>query len=171
MAALVGDAFAQSHTPLNILGSFKKAGIYPFNPEEVHLSDRQLAPSKAKNRLKEKEQADADAQKMEEEKKLERERKARERQEEKERKKLERQKEKERKAKEKLLKKAKKPRTATKRALSPVDTVRLESLFVQLDVEGNIPVVEWYSVKKMMKTGLGFVVIVTSGIALHATSC
>ena len=52
-----------------------------------------------------------------------------------ERKKLERQKE--RKAKEKLLKKAKKPRTATKRALSPVDTVRLESLFVQVNVEGN----------------------------------
>jgi len=68
---------------------------------------------------------------------LERERKARERQEEKERKKLERQKEKERKANEKLLKKVKKPRTATKRALSPVNTVRLESLFVQLDVEGN----------------------------------
>jgi len=85
--------------------------------------------------------------------------------------KLEWQKEKERKAKEKLLKKAKKPRTATKHALSPVDTVRLESLFVQLDVEGNTPVVEWYSVKKMMKTGFGFVVIVTSGITLHATSC
>ena len=45
MAALVSDAFAQSHTPLNILGGFKKAGIYPFNPGEV--SDRQLAPSKA----------------------------------------------------------------------------------------------------------------------------
>ena len=45
LAALVGDAFAQSHTPLNILGGFKKAGIYPFNPGEV--SDRQLAPSKA----------------------------------------------------------------------------------------------------------------------------
>ena len=42
LAALVGDAFAQSHTPLNILGGFKKAGIYPFNP-----GDRQLAPSKA----------------------------------------------------------------------------------------------------------------------------
>jgi len=39
LAALVGDAFAQSHTPLNILGSFKKAGIYPFNPEEVHVSE------------------------------------------------------------------------------------------------------------------------------------
>ena len=45
LAALVSDAFAQSHTPLNILGGFKKAGIYPFNPGEV--SDRQLAPSKA----------------------------------------------------------------------------------------------------------------------------
>ena len=42
LAALVGDAFAQSHTSLNILGGFKKAGIYPFNPGEV--SDQQLAP-------------------------------------------------------------------------------------------------------------------------------
>ena len=45
LAALVCDAFAQSHTPLNILGGLKKAGIYPFNLREV--SDRQLAPSKA----------------------------------------------------------------------------------------------------------------------------
>ena len=45
LAALVGKAFAQSHTPLNVLGGFKKAGIYPFNPGEV--SDRQLAPSVA----------------------------------------------------------------------------------------------------------------------------
>ena len=44
LAALVGEAFVQSHTPLNILGGFKKTGIYPFNPE---ASDRQLAPSKA----------------------------------------------------------------------------------------------------------------------------
>lgn len=43
IAALVGEAILQSHTPLNILGGFKKAGIYPFNPGEV--SDRQLAPS------------------------------------------------------------------------------------------------------------------------------
>ena len=45
LAALVGEAFVQSHTPLNILGGFKKTGIYPFNPGEV--SDRQLAPSMA----------------------------------------------------------------------------------------------------------------------------
>ena len=45
LASVVGSAFAQSHTPFNILGSFKKADIYPFNPGEV--SDRQLAPSKA----------------------------------------------------------------------------------------------------------------------------
>ena len=43
IAALVGEALLQSHTPLNILGGFKKAGIYPFNPGEA--SDRQLAPS------------------------------------------------------------------------------------------------------------------------------
>ena len=45
LASVVGIAIAQSHTPLNILGGFKKTGIYPFNPGEV--SDRQLAPSKA----------------------------------------------------------------------------------------------------------------------------
>ena len=45
-------------------------------------------------------------------------------------------KEKERKAKEKS-KKAKKQRRATKRAPSPVDTVGLESLFIQLDIEDN----------------------------------
>ena len=45
LASVVGSAIAQSHTPLNILGGFKKAGIYPFNPGEV--IDRQLAPSKA----------------------------------------------------------------------------------------------------------------------------
>jgi hypothetical protein len=44
LANLVGDAISQSHTPLNIFGGFKKAGIYPFNPGEV--SDRELAPSK-----------------------------------------------------------------------------------------------------------------------------
>lgn len=31
-ASLVGEAFGQSHTPLNILSGFKKNGIYPFNP-------------------------------------------------------------------------------------------------------------------------------------------
>ena len=45
LATVVAEAFAQSHTPLNILGGFKKSGIYPFNPGEV--SDRQVAPSKA----------------------------------------------------------------------------------------------------------------------------
>ena len=45
LASLVGSAISQSHTPLNIMGGFKKAGIYPFNPGAV--SDRQLAPSKA----------------------------------------------------------------------------------------------------------------------------
>lgn len=45
LASIVGIAITQSHTPLNILAGFKKAGIYPFNPGEV--SDRQIAPSKA----------------------------------------------------------------------------------------------------------------------------
>ena len=40
-----------------------------------------------------------------------------------------------------------------------------------LKIMDNVPVVQWYSVKKM-KTDFGFVVIdATSGIALHATSC
>ena len=42
LASVVGDAFAQSHTPLNILDGFKKTGIYPGE-----VSDRQPAPSKA----------------------------------------------------------------------------------------------------------------------------
>lgn len=45
LATVVAEAFAQSHTPVNILGGFKKSGIHPFNPGEV--SDRQVAPSKA----------------------------------------------------------------------------------------------------------------------------
>ena len=45
LASLVGEAFGQSHTPLNILSGFKKTGIYPFNPGEIR--DRQLAPSLA----------------------------------------------------------------------------------------------------------------------------
>ena len=44
-----------------------------------------------------------------------------------------------------------------RRAPSPLDTVRLESLFAHVDVEDK-PVVEWYSVK-MMKTNFGFIVI------------
>ena len=31
-------------TPPNVLGGFKKCGIYPFNPRQI--SDRQTAPSK-----------------------------------------------------------------------------------------------------------------------------
>ena len=44
-AALVAEAWPISLTPVNIMGGFKKCGIYPINPGEV--SDRQLAPSKA----------------------------------------------------------------------------------------------------------------------------
>ena len=42
IAALVGEAWPLSVTPLNIMSGFKKCGI---NPGEV--KDRQLAPSKA----------------------------------------------------------------------------------------------------------------------------
>jgi hypothetical protein len=44
LASLVGKAWPQSLTPLNILSGFRKCGIYPFNPGEV--SDRQTAPSR-----------------------------------------------------------------------------------------------------------------------------
>ena len=44
IASLVGDAWAHSITPVNILSGFKKSGISPLNPSEV--SDRMLAPSK-----------------------------------------------------------------------------------------------------------------------------
>lgn len=44
LASVVGEAYVQSHTPLNVLSGFKKTGVYPFNPGAV--SDRQLAPSK-----------------------------------------------------------------------------------------------------------------------------
>ena len=45
IAALVGEAWPQSMTPINILSGFRKTGIHPFNPSEVN--DRQLAPSLA----------------------------------------------------------------------------------------------------------------------------
>ena len=43
IARLVGIAWPQALTPLNIMSGFKKCGIYPLNPGEV--TDRQLAPS------------------------------------------------------------------------------------------------------------------------------
>ncbi len=45
LASIVAEAWPHSFTPLNILGGFKKCGVYPINPGAV--SDRQLAPSKA----------------------------------------------------------------------------------------------------------------------------
>ena len=47
IALLVGETWAQSVTPLNILSGFKKSGISPLNPNEV--SDRMLAPCMASN--------------------------------------------------------------------------------------------------------------------------
>ena len=43
IAGLVGRAWPQSLTPVNIMSGFKKCGIYPLNPGEI--TDRQLAPS------------------------------------------------------------------------------------------------------------------------------
>ncbi len=45
LAFLVAEAWPHSLTPLNIMGGFKKCGIYPINLGAV--SNRQLAPSKA----------------------------------------------------------------------------------------------------------------------------
>ena len=43
IASLIGIAWPQSITPVNIMAGFRKCGIYPLNPGEV--TDRQLAPS------------------------------------------------------------------------------------------------------------------------------
>ena len=43
IAGLIGKAWPQSLTPVNIMSGFKKCGIYPLNPGEV--TDRQIAPS------------------------------------------------------------------------------------------------------------------------------
>ena len=45
LASMVGQAFPNAFTPVNILSGFKKTGIYPFNPSAV--DDRQLAPLNA----------------------------------------------------------------------------------------------------------------------------
>ena len=42
-ASLVGETWAHSITPMNILSGFKKSGISPLNPSEV--SDRMLTPA------------------------------------------------------------------------------------------------------------------------------
>ena len=49
IASLVGEAWPQALTPLNIMGGFRKCGIYPLNPGAV--TDRQLAPSHATTTL------------------------------------------------------------------------------------------------------------------------
>ena len=49
IALLVGEAWPQALTPLNIMGGFRKCGIYPLNPGAV--TDRQLAPSLATTTL------------------------------------------------------------------------------------------------------------------------
>ena len=49
IASLVGEAWPQASTPLNIMGGFRKCGIYPLNPGAV--TDRQLAPSHATTML------------------------------------------------------------------------------------------------------------------------
>ncbi len=45
LASLVAEAWSRSFTLLNIMGGFKKCGLFPFNPSAV--DDRQSAPSKA----------------------------------------------------------------------------------------------------------------------------
>ena len=45
IASLLGEAWPESVTPMNIMSGFKKYGIYPLNPGVV--TDRQLAPATA----------------------------------------------------------------------------------------------------------------------------
>lgn len=45
LASLLGQAWPESVTPVNVMSGFKKSGIYPLNPGEI--SDRELAPSRA----------------------------------------------------------------------------------------------------------------------------
>ena len=45
LASMVGQAFPNAFTHVNVLSGFKKTGIYPFNPSAV--DDKQLAPSNA----------------------------------------------------------------------------------------------------------------------------
>ena len=49
IASLIGETWARSITPVNILSGFKKSGIFPLNPSEV--CDRMLAPSITTNPL------------------------------------------------------------------------------------------------------------------------
>ena len=49
IASLVGEAWPQALTPLNMMGGFRKCGIYPLNLGAV--TDRQLAPSHATTTL------------------------------------------------------------------------------------------------------------------------
>ena len=45
IAALIGRAWPLSHTPINIMGGFRKSGTFPLNPGVI--DDRQVAPSLA----------------------------------------------------------------------------------------------------------------------------
>ena len=45
LASLLGQAWPESITPVNVMSGFKKCGIYPLNPGEI--SDRQLGLSRA----------------------------------------------------------------------------------------------------------------------------
>ena len=49
IASLIVEVWPQSMTPLNIMGGFRKCGIYPLNPGAV--TDRQLAPLHTKSTL------------------------------------------------------------------------------------------------------------------------
>ena len=49
IASLIAEVWPQSMTPLNIMGGFRKCGIYPLNPGAV--TDRQLAPLHTKSTL------------------------------------------------------------------------------------------------------------------------
>ena len=42
IASIIGEVWPQSLTPLNVMGGFRKCGIYPLNPGAV--TDQQVVP-------------------------------------------------------------------------------------------------------------------------------
>lgn len=45
ISSLVAKSYLRSFTPVNIMGGFKKSGVFPFNPGAI--PDQKIAPSKA----------------------------------------------------------------------------------------------------------------------------
>ena len=65
LASLIGRAWSQSLTPVNIMSGFCKCGIYPLNPGQI--DDRQIAPSKVFSESTEKPSTESSANQFTEE--------------------------------------------------------------------------------------------------------